>query len=143
MRLSPSRYTSTFLYLFFFSFLPFPGLSAAASITGQPGMLVKTIATGVHPSTKMLTTGKLSLLRHIAPGLSVPFEESYAPDADKQIQWFLLKEDTGKKIEVTKFNYKSVLKLLLANRPDLINQLGKKGYRFKDIPSIVEEYNRK
>lgn len=107
----------------------------------QPGMMVEATAMGVTPSTKLLTTGKLSLLRHVAPGPAVPFEESYAPDTAQQTRWFLLKEDTGQTVEVTRFNYQSVLELLLVQRPDLIQQLGRKGYRFKDLLSIVEEYN--
>lgn len=119
----------------------FPRVSIAAPVMLQPGMMVKTTATGVTPSTKLLTTGKLSLLRHIAPGPAVPFEESYAPDTAQQTRWFLLKEDTGQTVEVTRYNYKSVLELLLVKRPDLIHKLGRKGYRFKDIASIVKEYN--
>lgn len=138
-----NSFTTTFFYLLLCSFLFFPGFSDAAPVMFHHGMVVKTTATGVNPTTKLLTTGKLSLLRHVAPGPAVPFEESYAPDTAQQILWFLLKEDTGQTVEVTRFNYKSVMKLLLTNRPDLINKLGQKGYRFKDITSIVEEYNGK
>ena len=137
-----NRFATTFFHLLFFPYLFLPVLSGAAPVIFQPGMMVKTTATGVNPSAKLLTTGKLSLLRHVSPGPAVPFEESYAPDTAQQIRWFLLKEDTGQTVEVTKFNYKSVLKLLLANRPDLTGKLGRKGYQFKDIPSIVEEYTR-
>jgi len=90
---------------------------------------------------KLLTAGELSLYKYTKSGPAVPFEESYTPDTAYETEWYLLKEDTGQIVQVTKFNYKPVFKLLLTKRPDIIQKLGKKGYRFKDIQLIIKACN--
>ena len=118
-------------------FLPLEG--SANSVNDLS--VIKTSLASEKLQLKMLTTGQLSLYKHIKEGPAVPFEESYAPDTAYETEWYLFKEDTGQTVQVTKFNYKSVFKLLLPNRPDLIQKLGKKGYRFKNIQTIIESYN--
>lgn len=48
----------------------------------------------------------------------------------------------GEKVEkITPYNYKRVLKKYLPNAPDLHQRLGKPGFRYANIPSIIRYYN--
>jgi hypothetical protein len=118
-------------------FLPFEGFTNSANHLSAD----KKTAGAKKLHLKMLTTGQLSLYKHVKEGPAVPFEESYAPDTAYETEWYLYKEDTGQTVQVTKFNYKSVFKLLLTSRPDIVLKLGKRGYRFKDIQAIIKAYN--
>ena len=43
--------------------------------------------------------------------------------------------------KVYRLTYKAVLRKRMATCPEVINRLGKRGFKFNDLPSIVELYN--
>ena len=50
-------------------------------------------------------------------------------------------EKDGQMIEVTRENFKAVVKDMVADYPELKSKVGKKGYGYKYIANIIEEYN--
>ena len=50
-------------------------------------------------------------------------------------------EKDGQMITVTRENFKSVVKDMVADYPELKSKVGKKGYGYKYIANIIEEYN--
>lgn len=43
--------------------------------------------------------------------------------------------------KVTPYNYKKILKRYLPNAPELHRRLGKPGFRYENLPSIIRYYN--
>ena len=50
-------------------------------------------------------------------------------------------EKDGQMIELTTENYKRILKDMVANYPELKAKIGTKGYSYKYVANIIEEYN--
>jgi len=50
-------------------------------------------------------------------------------------------EKNGQMIELNRTNFKSVLKDLVADYPELSAKVGKKGYGYSKIAKIIKEYN--
>ena len=50
-------------------------------------------------------------------------------------------EKDGQMIAVTRENFKTVLKDMVADYPELKSKVGKKGYGFKYVANIITEYN--
>ena len=50
-------------------------------------------------------------------------------------------EKDGQMIEVTRENFKTILKDMVADYPELQAKVGKKGYGYKYITNIITEYN--
>ncbi|MFK7950094.1 MAG: hypothetical protein AB8G11_21060, partial [Saprospiraceae bacterium] len=50
-------------------------------------------------------------------------------------------EKDGQMIEVNRENFKSIMKDMVADYPALQAKVGKKGYSYKYIANIVNEYN--
>lgn len=44
-------------------------------------------------------------------------------------------------VRINRFEYKAILSGLLSDCLQLSSKIGKKGYKYEDIPAIVEEYN--
>ena len=44
--------------------------------------------------------------------------------------------------KIHRFTFKSVLKKKMADYPDLINRLGKRGFKYRNLPQIVDLYNQ-
>ena len=44
--------------------------------------------------------------------------------------------------KIYRFTFKSVLKKKMADFPELVDRLGKRGFKYNNLPSIVELYNR-
>lgn len=99
-------------------------------------------ADGDVKRAREIIRGELVLYRQVVPGPAVPFQAGYAPDSAERTEWYLYKADTDQEILVTRYNYKSVLSLMLKDQPDLLRKLGERGYRFKDMHAIVEAYNQ-
>ena len=54
----------------------------------------------------------------------------------------LKRDPFAKNIEELKSsNYKKVLKSLMADKPEIADNIGKKGHRYDDIEKIVQAYN--
>ena len=51
---------------------------------------------------------------------------------------------TGKDVElITASNYKQLVKKYFKDSPELVNRLGKRGFRFKNVPSMILYHNKK
>ncbi len=50
-------------------------------------------------------------------------------------------EKNGQMIEINRENFKTILKDLFADVPNLAANVGQKGYGFRNIPNMIAEYN--
>lgn len=45
-------------------------------------------------------------------------------------------------VKIYRLNFKKILKKKMAAYPEIVQQLGKRGFKYRDLPAIVELYNR-
>lgn len=102
--------------------------------------LVKIHYKGSDVLAKHLVKGDMNLY------VSNQYEEKkvFGPKYRKQKtvyvkRYFLKFKDQIEK--VTPYNYKKILKKCLPNAPELHRRLGKPGFRYENLPSIVRYYN--
>lgn len=62
-------------------------------------------------------------------------------EGGKTIQ-FWLQFDKEEPFKVYRFNYKRVLKEHMSAYPEIIEQLGKRGFKYRNLPAIVELFNK-
>ena len=66
-----------------------------------------------------------------------PMESYY----EMQTSYYISKDNFEKIDELKASNYKKVLKSLMADKPEIADNIGKKGYRYADMEKIVQTYN--
>ena len=57
--------------------------------------------------------------------------------------YYISKDNFENIQEIKSSNYKEILKSMMADQPELADDIGKKGYRYGDIEEIVQAYNSK
>lgn len=107
--------------------------------------------TGLN-TTKIAFEGKQIEVEHLVKGsldlyISHNYEKRWVtgPRAKKTKQELVVRYflKIGNKIEkLTPLNYKKLIKRHLVNATLLHQELGKKGFRFENIPSMIDYYNR-
>ena len=59
----------------------------------------------------------------------------------RRVKEFWIETVNHRLIRIHSLNYKKKLKYCLNLQPDLVKKLGKEGYRFKNLATIVQEFN--
>lgn len=78
-------------------------------------------------------TGRVNMYNH--------FIEQNSNAQNPFIHVILAEKEAGDLVEVTKSNYKVVLKEMTADYPELSAKIGSKGYGFKHVAQIISTYN--
>jgi len=106
-----------------------------------------------HPVEKINKNGKKVFLNTVAEGSIDLYEREVAvlkptiPEdpmesyTEMQTSYYISKNNFENIQELNNSNYKKILKSIMADKPDLAKEIGKKGYRYKDIESMVQAYN--
>lgn len=102
--------------------------------------LVKIHYKGTDLLAKQLVKGHLNLFVSNQYEKKKVFGPMYRKHKSVYVKRYFLQ--SGDKIEkVSPYNYKKVLKRFLPNAPELHRRLGKPGFRYENISSIVRYYN--
>ncbi|HKK78694.1 MAG TPA: hypothetical protein VJ933_03655 [Phaeodactylibacter sp.] len=68
---------------------------------------------------------------------------SIAQDGTSAIIAYWLKPEGRRLVKINRWGFRSKMRRLLAPKaPALADKVGQKGYRFRDVPSIIKEYNQ-
>ncbi|MFT4759348.1 MAG: hypothetical protein ACI9XO_002021 [Paraglaciecola sp.] len=59
----------------------------------------------------------------------------------KNVREYWLEVQKDNPIRIYPISYKKQLRMFLANQPTLLDKLGQKGYKFRDLQKIIIEYN--
>lgn len=78
-------------------------------------------------------TGTVNMYNH--------FIEQNSNAQNPFVHIILAEKEAGDLVEVTKSNYKVVLKEMTADYPELSAKIGSKGYGFKHVAQIISTYN--
>lgn len=60
---------------------------------------------------------------------------------ETKTSWYVCNSDGDAVIKLTSTNYKKVLSAYCVGKTELLEKIGKKGYRFNDIKKIIQDYN--
>ncbi|MEL7117903.1 MAG: hypothetical protein AAFO07_00625 [Bacteroidota bacterium] len=83
---------------------------SAASVGHSSDLIVKkTTEEGKKVEVTVLVEGQIMLFQEFQKGVAVPFEESYAPDTMKKINWYLGKPQGKIVYSINEKNYKAIL----------------------------------
>jgi len=106
-----------------------------------------------HPIEKVNKKGKSVFLNTVVEGSidlyakesavlksTIPEDpmESYT---EMQTSYYISKDSFENIEELKSSNYKKVLKSLMADKPEIADNIGKRGYRYDDMEKIIMEYN--
>lgn len=61
---------------------------------------------------------------------------------NRKVREYWLENGKSAPIRVNSMNYKKLLRFCLSKQPEIVEKIGKTGYRFRDIQDIIKEYNR-
>lgn len=118
------------------------------------GFAIKTDGELVHYESKfrkgqwqfmnVLEKGKnLSLYR--SPSVKTQeWSINYGDDqiVSRKVTEYWLEYEKNAPVRVSSINYKRLLRQYLVLEPELVEKLGKKGYRYKNLQTIVQEFNQ-
>jgi len=111
------------------------------------------LITNSHPIEKINKKGKSVFLNTVVEGSIDLYEkeievlkptipedpmESYT---EIQTSYYISKDSFEGIEELKASNYKKLLKTLMADKPEIADNIGKKGYRYNDIEKIIQAYN--
>ncbi len=106
-----------------------------------------------HPIEKVNKKGKKVFLNTVAEGSIDLYEKEVAvlkptiPEdpmesyTEMQTRYYISKDNFESIQELKSSNYKKILKSMMADQPELSNNIGTKGHRYDDIEKIVQAYN--
>lgn len=103
--------------------------------------LTKIIINGQKVQVSPLIEGTMNLYFRMIPISEANLYNPYFPynEPSEVPQFFIGSRDL---IRIDEWNYESVLKRIMVDRPALIKQLGKQGFRFENIKQMVYYYNK-
>ena len=84
-------------------------MSVASESHSSDMILKKTTEEGKKIEVTVLVEGQIMLFQELQKGVAVPFEESYAPDTMKKINWYLGKPQDEIVYSINEKNYKAIL----------------------------------
>lgn len=114
----------------------------SAVIGPDPSSMKKNISTGELLELDVIVNGPIQYFKHTSEGEAFLYEEAYVGELGKVTKHYIGKQQFEVVEPITKSNYKKILRSYFYDAPDLLGQLGKKGYRFKDLPKWIEFYNK-
>lgn len=106
-----------------------------------------------HPIEKINKKGKSVFLNTVVEGSidlyakesavlkpTIPEDpmESYT---EMETSYYISKDSFESIQELKSSNYKKLLRSLMADKPEIVDNIGKKGYRYDDMEKIIKEYN--
>lgn len=104
------------------------------------------------PVSKMIVDGNEIVLEKVIDGVVALYRQAYqdedlfeclgilSPVYETKYRYFI---GGGEKIEaIDGGNYKKLIPQYLKNAPELYGRLGRSGFRFKNLPSMIMYYNR-
>ena len=101
----------------------------------------KTIISGQKVQVSPLVEGTMNLYFRMIPISEANLYNPYFPyNEPAEVPQFFI--GTTDLMRIDEWNYESVLKQLMKDRPILIKQLGRKGFRFENIRQMVYYYNQ-
>ncbi|MEO0339828.1 MAG: hypothetical protein AAF242_11490 [Bacteroidota bacterium] len=90
----------------------------------------------------VLIRGKLSYFKRAGGNVAVPFQESYPDWSTATDAYYVAQGQEGKLHRIHAGNYQKVLRPMLATKPKLARKLGKKGYNYRALYFIIQDYNQ-
>lgn len=101
----------------------------------------KTIISGQQVQVSPLVEGTMNLYFRMIPISEANQYNPYFPyNEPAEVPQFFI--GTTDLIRIDEWNYEGILKQLMKDRPILIKQLGRQGFRFENIRQLVYYYNQ-
>lgn len=106
-----------------------------------------------HPVEKIKKNGKKVFLNTVAEGSIDLYEREVAvlkptiPEdpmesyTEIQTSYYISKDNFESIQELKSSNYKKILKSMMADKPEIADNIGKKGNRYDDMEKIIQAYN--
>ena len=104
-------------------------------------IITKTILSGQQVKVAPLVEGTISLYYRMIPISQANLYTPFFPDNEpaEVAQYFIGKREL---IRIDEWNYESVIKQVMKDTPELTKQLGRQGFRFKNLKQMVIFYNQ-
>lgn len=106
-----------------------------------------------HPIEKINKKGKSVFLNTVVEGSIDLYEKEIAvlkptiPEdpmesyTEMQTRYYISKDSFESIQELNNSNYKKILKSMMSDKPEIANNIGKKGHRYNDMEKIIKVYN--
>ena len=124
---------------YIFSMVFFLGHTAFAS--GET--VIKESENGNAIEVVLVEEGNISLFTHEKEVLPATIPQDPLDPFTKVYTTYYVSKGDNELVEVNCSNYRKVLKEQMADKPEVADKIGSKGYRLPDIQEIVEAYNGK
>ena len=116
--------------------------SSLVSASGDP--VQKETKRGKSLTVTPLVEGNLTLYTHQSEVLQSTIPEDPLESYTRvHTRYYLETENPDVIIHIHSMNYKTVLLSYFTDKPELLEKIGKKGYRFNDLDKIITAYNFK
>lgn len=117
-------------------------LMAGSSLTASNNPVLKETTTGKTIEVELLNEGNMNLFSNDTQFIpaTIPLDpfESYF----KTFTTYYISKANNDLVEVHCANYKDVLNDQMADKPELTAKIGQKGYKYSDLETIVQVYNK-
>lgn len=104
-------------------------------------IITKTIISGQQVNVSPVVEGIMSLYFRMIPISEANLYNPYFPDNEpaEVPQFFIGKEEL---MRIDEWNYETILKQVMQDKPVLIKRLGRQGFRFENLKQMVYFYNQ-
>lgn len=111
-------------------------------LLASKGQVTKETQSGATIEVEIVEEGNINLFTHESQVVPTTIPEDPLESYTQTYTSYYISKGSDELVEVHCANYKDVLKTQMADNKELTAQVGKKGFKFKELKSIIEEYNK-